>query len=129
MTLLAAPADHRQLHAHLHRESWYSGYINSLKYVLIKPYLRFRLRCRRPMRFRAIASSATSICLLAAVRTDGAAAGLRGAVLHLYSAINLSTRHGSGAGACLFNVPLAVWISKARLSVPREIDETAFSRG
>ena len=49
----------------------------------------------------------------------------------LYSSIR-AVRHPPrrGAGALLFNVPLAVWILEGFMSgVPREIDETAYIDG
>ena len=42
--------------------AWYSGYINSLTYVLINTVISLAWRCRRPTRSRATVSSATSTC-------------------------------------------------------------------
>jgi glycerol transport system permease protein len=43
-------------------ESWYSGYINSLIYVSINMVITLTVACLRPMRSRATASWATSMC-------------------------------------------------------------------
>ena len=69
--------------------------------------------------------------LLAADQPHDAAGGVPAAVLPaLHDARADGHAHRGGAGALLFNVPLAVWILEGFMSgVPREIDETAYIDG
>jgi len=87
---VAASADHCQLHAHLHDESWYSGYINSLKYVLINTVISISVALPAAYgfsRYRFLGDK--HLFFLAAVEPDGAGGGLRAAVLQPLFAISL----------------------------------------
>src|SRR5277367_6197985 len=87
-------------------ESWYSGYINSLKYVVINTVISISVALPAAYafsRYRFLGDK------------------------HLFFWL-LSNR--MAPAHCIFNVPLAVWILEGFVSgVPREIDETAFLDG
>ena len=114
-------------------ESWYSGYINSLKYVRHQHRDLDLVGAAGGLRVLALPfPRRQASVLLAAVEPDGA--GRRSIALpffNLYSAINLfDTPWAVALAHCIFNVPLAVWILEGFVSgVPREIDETAFLDG
>ena len=84
--------------------AWYSGYINSLIYVLINTVI-------------SLAVALPAVFLLP--------------FFQLYTSVGLMDTHLAVALAHLvFNVPLAVWILEGFMSgVPREIDETAYVDG
>ena len=114
-------------------ESWYSGYINSLKYVADQHRDLDLVRAAGRLRVLALPlPRRQASVLLAAVEPDGAAGGVSRCRSSIsYSAINLfDTPWAVALAHCLFNVPLAVWILEGFVSgVPREIDETAFLDG
>src|SRR5215210_468598 len=92
-------------------QSWYSGYINSLKYVVLNTVISISVALPAAYafsRYRFLGDK------------------------HLFFWL-LSNRMAPSAVAlahCIFNVPLAVWILEGFVSgVPREIDETAFLDG
>jgi len=94
-------------------ESWYSGYINSLTYVVINTVISIAVALPAAYgfsRYRFLGDKP---------------------FINLYSAINLfDTPWAVALAHCIFNVPLAVWILEGFVSgVPREIDETAFLDG
>jgi len=109
-------------------ESWYSGYINSLKYVLINTVISisFALPAAYAFsRYRFLGDKHLFFWLLLNRMAPPAVYALP--FFNLYSAINLfDTPWAVALAHCLFNVPLAVWILEGFMSgVPREIDETA----
>ncbi len=113
-------------------ESWYSGYINSLKYVVINTVLSisFALPAAYAFsRYRFLGDKHLFFWLLSNRMAPPAVFALP--FFNLYSAINLfDTPWAVALAHCLFNVPLAVWILEGFVSsVPREIDETAFLDG
>ena len=112
--------------------SWYSGYINSLKYVVINTILSisFALPAAYAFsRYRFLGDKHLFFWLLSNRMAPPAVFALP--FFNLYSAINLfDTPWAVALAHCLFNVPLAVWILEGFISsVPREIDETAFLDG
>jgi glycerol transport system permease protein len=108
--------------------SWYSGYINSLTYVLINMVLSIALALPAAYafsRYRFIGDKHLFFWLLSNRMAPPAVFALP--FFNLYSAIGLfDTPWAVALAHCLFNVPLAVWILEGFMSgVPREIDETA----
>jgi glycerol transport system permease protein len=108
--------------------SWYGGYINSLKYVLINTVLSISLALPAAYafsRYRFIGDKHLFFWLLSNRMAPPAVFALP--FFNLYSAIGLfDTPWAVALAHCLFNVPLAVWILEGFMSgVPREIDETA----
>jgi len=106
-------------------ESWYSGYINSLKYVVINTVISISVALPAALRvFRAIASSATSICSSGCCRTGWRRP--RSMRLPFFNSVlgnqSVSIRHGRWPWhIASSNVPLAVWILEGFVSgVPRE---------
>jgi glycerol transport system permease protein len=99
--------------------SWYSGYINSLKYVVINTLLSVSLALPAAYafsRYRFLGDKHLFFWLLSNRMAPAAVFALP--FFNLYSAIGL------------FNIPLAIWILEGFISsVPREIDETAFLDG
>src|SRR5205809_469897 len=113
-------------------ESWYSGYVNSLKYVIINTVISitFALPAAYAFsRYRFLGDKHLFFWLLSNRMAPAAVFALP--FFNLYSAIGLFDSPWAVALAhCLFNVPLAVWILEGFISsVPREIDETAFLDG
>ncbi|WP_246742527.1 carbohydrate ABC transporter permease [Microvirga splendida] len=109
-------------------ESWYSGYINSLTYVLINTVLSisFALPAAYAFsRYRFLGDKHLFFWLLTNRMAPPAVFALP--FFNLYSAVGLfDTPWAVALAHCLFNVPLAVWILEGFMSgVPREIDETA----
>ncbi|MFC1457029.1 carbohydrate ABC transporter permease [Microvirga arabica] len=109
-------------------QSWYSGYINSLSYVLINMVLSitFALPAAYAFsRYRFLGDKHLFFWLLTNRMAPPAVFALP--FFNLYSAIGLfDTPWAVALAHCLFNVPLAVWILEGFMSgVPREIDETA----
>jgi glycerol transport system permease protein len=109
-------------------QSWYSGYINSLTYVLINTVLSvsFALPAAYAFsRYRFLGDKHLFFWLLTNRMAPPAVFALP--FFNLYSAIGLfDTPWAVALAHCLFNVPLAVWILEGFMSgVPREIDETA----
>jgi glycerol transport system permease protein len=108
--------------------SWYSGYINSLTYVVINTVLSIALALPAAYafsRYRFIGDKHLFFWLLSNRMAPAAVFALP--FFNLYSAIGLfDTPWAVALAHCLFNVPLAVWILEGFMSgVPREIDETA----
>jgi glycerol transport system permease protein len=108
--------------------SWYGGYINSLKYVLLNTVLSISLALPAAYafsRYRFIGDKHLFFWLLSNRMAPPAVFALP--FFNLYSAIGLfDTPWAVALAHCLFNVPLAVWILEGFMSgVPREIDETA----
>jgi glycerol transport system permease protein len=108
--------------------SWYSGYINSLTYVIINTVLSisFALPAAYAFsRYKFLGDKHLFFWLLTNRMAPAAVFALP--FFNLYSAIGLfDTPWAVALAHCLFNVPLAVWILEGFMSgVPREIDETA----
>ena len=108
--------------------SWYSGYINSLQYVLLNTIISITLALPAAYafsRYRFIGDKHLFFWLLTNRMAPPAVFALP--FFNLYSAIGLfDTPWAVALAHCLFNVPLAVWILEGFMSgVPREIDETA----
>ena len=108
--------------------SWYSGYINSLTYVLINTVLSIAVALPAAYafsRYRFLGDKHLFFWLLTNRMAPPAVFALP--FFNLYSAIGLfDTPWAVALAHCLFNVPLAVWILEGFMSgVPREIDETA----
>ena len=113
-------------------ESWYSGYINSLTYVLINTVISISVALPAAYafsRYRFLGDKHLFFWLLSNRMAPAAVFALP--FFNLYSAINLfDTPWAVALAHCIFNVPLAVWILEGFVSgVPREIDETAFLDG
>jgi glycerol transport system permease protein len=108
--------------------SWYSGYINSLKFVILNTLISITLALPAAYafsRYRFIGDKHLFFWLLSNRMAPPAVFALP--FFNLYSAIGLfDTPWAVALAHCLFNVPLAVWILEGFMSgVPREIDETA----
>ena len=108
--------------------SWYSGYINSLKYVILNTLISITLALPAAYafsRYRFIGDKHLFFWLLSHRMAPPAVFALP--FFDLYSAVGLfDTPWAVALAHCLFNVPLAVWILEGFMSgVPREIDETA----
>src|ERR1700709_2104161 len=113
-------------------ESWYSGYIHSLNYVVINTVISIAVALPAAYafsRYRFLGDKHLFFWLLANRMAPPAVFALP--FFNLYSAIGLFDTHWAVALAhCIFNVPLAVWILEGFMSgVPREIDETAYIDG
>ena len=113
-------------------ESWYSGYINSLKYVVINTVISISVALPAAYafsRYRFLGDKHLFFWLLSNRMAPAAVYALP--FFNLYSAIDLfDTPWAVALAHCIFNVPLAVWILEGFVSgVPREIDETAFLDG
>ena len=113
-------------------QSWYSGYINSLTYVLINTVLSiaFALPAAYAFsRYRFLGDKHLFFWLLTNRMAPPAVFALP--FFNLYSAIGLfDTPWAVALAHCLFNVPLAVWILEGFMSgVPKELDETAYVDG
>ncbi|HEX6956909.1 MAG TPA: carbohydrate ABC transporter permease [Ferrovibrio sp.] len=112
--------------------SWYSGYINSLEYVVINTILSICLALPAAYafsRYRFLGDKHLFFWLLTNRMAPPAVFALP--FFNLYSAIGLfDTPWAVALAHTLFNVPLAVWILEGFMSgVPREIDETAYIDG
>ena len=119
MTILTDPA-------------WYSGYINSLVYVVINTVISISVALPAAYafsRYRFMGDKHLFFWLLTNRMAPPAVFLLP--FVQLYSSINLFDTHIAVALAhCLFNVPLSVWILEGFMSgIPREIDETAYVDG
>src|ERR1700753_4218102 len=109
-------------------ESWYSGYINSLEYVIINTVISISVALPAAYafsRYRFLGDKHLFFWLLSNRMAPAAVYALP--FFNLYSAIGLfDTPWAVALAHCIFNVPLAVWILEGFVSgVPREIDETA----
>ncbi len=112
--------------------SWYSGYINSLIYVVMNTLISVSVALPAAYafsRYRFLGDKHMFFWLLSNRMAPAAVFVLP--FFQLYSAFGLIDTHIAVALAhCLFNVPLAVWILEGFMSgVPREIDETAYIDG
>ncbi len=112
--------------------TWYSGYINSLKYVLMNTVISVSLALPAAYafsRYRFMGDKHLFFWLLSNRMAPPAIFVLP--FVELYSAMNLfDTSLAVALAHCLFNIPLAVWILEGFMSgVPREIDETAYIDG
>lgn len=112
--------------------SWYSGYVNSLIYVLMNTVIAVSVALPAAYafsRYRFLGDKHLFFWLLTNRMAPPAVFVLP--FFQLYSAFGLIDTHIAVALAhCLFNVPLAVWILEGFMSgVPREIDETAYIDG
>jgi glycerol transport system permease protein len=112
--------------------SWYSGYINSMMYVVINTLISLAVALPAAYafsRYRFLGDKHLFFWLLTNRMAPPAVFVLP--FFQLYSAFGLIDTHIAVALAhCLFNVPLAVWILEGFMSsVPREIDETAYIDG
>ena len=112
--------------------SWYSGYVNSIIYVVMNTV--FSLLVALPAayafsRYSFLGDKHMFFWLLTNRMAPPAVFLLP--FFQLYSTFGLIDTHIAVALAhCLFNVPLAVWILEGFMSgVPKEIDETAYLDG
>jgi glycerol transport system permease protein len=111
---------------------WYTGYINSITYVLINTVLSVAVALPAAYafsRYRFLGDKHLFFWLLTNRMAPPAVFALP--FLQLYSAVGLFDTHIAVALAhTLFNVPLAVWILEGFMSgVPKELDETAYVDG
>ncbi|MCO6177008.1 carbohydrate ABC transporter permease [Ciceribacter sp. RN22] len=112
--------------------SWYSGYINSIIYVVLNTVISVTAALPAAYafsRYRFLGDKHLFFWLLTNRMAPPAVFALP--FFQLYSAFGLIDTHIAVAIAhCLFNVPLAVWILEGFMSgVPKEIDETAYIDG
>ena len=112
--------------------SWYSGYINSIIYVVMNTIISLSVALPAAYafsRYRFLGDKHMFFWLLSNRMAPAAVFVLP--FFQLYSAFGLIDTHLAVALAhCLFNVPLAVWILEGFMSgVPKEIDETAYIDG
>ncbi len=112
--------------------SWYTGYLNSLKYVAINTVVSIALALPAAYafsRYRFLGDKHLFFWLLSNRMAPPAVFALP--FFNLYSAIGLfDTPFAVALAHCLFNIPLAVWILEGFMSgVPKEIDETAYIDG
>ena len=113
-------------------KSWYSGYINSITYVLMNTVISICVALPAAYafsRYRFMGDKHLFFWLLTNRMAPPAVFALP--FFQLYSSVGLFDTHIAVALAhCLFNVPLAVWILEGFMSgVPKEIDETAYLDG
>ncbi len=112
--------------------SWYSGYINSITYVMLNTIIAISVSLPAAYafsRYRFLGDKHLFFWLLTNRMAPPAVFVLP--FFQLYSAFGLIDTHLAVALAhCLFNVPLAVLILEGFMSsVPKEIDETAYIDG
>lgn len=112
--------------------SWYSGYVNSITYVVLNTAISIGVALPAAYafsRYRFLGDKHLFFWLLTNRMAPPAVFALP--FFQLYSSIGLFDTHIAVALAhCLFNVPLAVWILEGFMSgVPKEIDETAYVDG
>jgi glycerol transport system permease protein len=112
--------------------TWYSGYINSITYVLLNTAISVTVALPAAYafsRYRFLGDKHLFFWLLTNRMAPPAVFALP--FLQLYSAIQLfDTPLAVALAHCLFNVPLAVWILEGFMSgVPKQIDETAYIDG
>ncbi|WP_244639506.1 carbohydrate ABC transporter permease [Aureimonas endophytica] len=112
--------------------SWYSGYVNSIIYVVMNMVISVAVALPAAYafsRYRFLGDKHLFFWLLTNRMAPPAVFALP--FFQLYSAFGLIDTHIAVALAhCLFNVPLAVWILEGFMSgVPKEIDETAYIDG
>lgn len=112
--------------------SWYTGYINSMIYVVMNTVMSVALALPAAYafsRYRFLGDKHLFFWLLTNRMAPAAVFALP--FFQLYSAFGLIDTHIAVALAhCLFNLPLAIWILEGFMSgVPKEIDETAYIDG
>lgn len=112
--------------------TWYSGYINSITYVVLNTIISVTVALPAAYafsRYRFLGDKHLFFWLLTNRMAPPAVFALP--FLQLYSAIQLfDTPLAVALAHCLFNVPLAVWILEGFMSgVPKQIDETAYIDG
>ena len=112
--------------------SWYSGYINSIIYVVMNMVIAVAVALPAAYafsRYRFLGDKHLFFWLLTNRMAPPAVFALP--FFQLYSAFGLIDTHIAVAIAhCLFNGPLAGWILEGFMSgVPKEIDETAYIDG
>ena len=112
--------------------TWYTGYINSLTYVVINTAISVTAALPAAYafsRYQFLGDKHLFFWLLTNRMAPPAVFALP--FFQLYSAMNLFDTHIAVALAhCLFNIPLAVWILEGFMSaVPKELDETAYVDG
>lgn len=112
--------------------SWYSGYINSITYVVLNTIISITVALPAAYafsRYRFLGDQHLFFWLLTNRMAPPAVFALP--FFQLYSSVGLFDTHIAVALAhCLFNVPLMVWILEGFMSgVPKEIDETAYIDG
>ncbi|RPE64819.1 carbohydrate ABC transporter membrane protein 2 (CUT1 family) [Pacificibacter maritimus] len=112
--------------------SWYSGYINSIIYVLLNTVISLSVALPAAYafsRYHFMGDKHLFFWLLTNRMAPPAVFALP--FFQLYSSVGLFDTHIAVALAhCLFNVPLAVWILEGFMrGVPKEIDETAYIDG
>jgi glycerol transport system permease protein len=112
--------------------SWYSGYLNSMLYVLMNTVMSLAVALPAAYafsRYSFLGDKHLFFWLLTNRMTPPAVFLLP--FFQFYTALGLMDTHLAVAAAhMVFNVPLAVWILEGFMSgVPREIDETAWIDG
>jgi glycerol transport system permease protein len=112
--------------------AWYSGYINSIIYVVMNTVISVGAALPAAYafsRYRFLGDKHLFFWLLTNRMAPPAVFALP--FFQLYSAFGLIDTHIAVALAhCLFNVPLAVWILEGFMSgVPKEIDEMSYIDG
>ncbi|MBV8156173.1 MAG: carbohydrate ABC transporter permease, partial [Dyella sp.] len=112
--------------------SWYSGYINSMIYVVLNTVISIGVALPAAYafsRYQFIGDKHVFFWLLTNRMTPPAVFLLP--FFQLYTTIGLMDTHlGVALAHLVFNVPLAGWILEGFMSgVPREIDETAYVDG
>ena len=112
--------------------SWYSGYLNSIYYVVLNTMISLAVALPAAYgfsRYKFIGDKHMFFWLLTNRMSPPAVFLLP--FFQFYQTIGLFDTHIAVALAhCLFNVPLSVWILEGFMSgIPREIDETAFIDG
>jgi glycerol transport system permease protein len=112
--------------------SWYSGYINSLEYVVLNTAISVVVALPAAYafsRYRFLGDKHMFFWLLTNRMAPPAVFALP--FYQLYSAVGLfDTPIAVALAHLLFNIPLAVWILEGFMSgVPKELDETAYVDG
>jgi glycerol transport system permease protein len=112
--------------------TWYTGYFNSLIYVVLNTVISVLAALPAAYafsRYRFVGDKHLFFWLLTNRMAPAAVFALP--FFQLYSAVGLFDTHIAVALAhTLFNIPLAVWILEGFMSsVPKELDETAFVDG
>jgi glycerol transport system permease protein len=112
--------------------SWYTGYLNSMLYVLMNMVISLVVALPAAYafsRYSFMGDKHLFFWLLTNRMAPPAVFALP--FFQLYSSVGLFDTHIAVALAhCLFNVPLAVWILEGFMrGVPKEIDETAYIDG
>ncbi len=112
--------------------SWYTGYINSIEYVVINTILSVGVALPAAYafsRYRFLGDKHLFFWLLSNRMAPPAVFALP--VFQLYSEVGLfDTPWAVALAHTIFNIPLAVWILEGFMSgVPKELDETAFVDG